>query len=65
MIEDCLMTEFRVEGDDCPLAAATREAGVTVDAAPPLLREDGNVLLRFSAPPTDALTAALADDEQA
>ena len=64
MIEDCLMTEFRVEGDDCPLAAATREAGVTVDAAPPLLREDGNVLLRFSAPPTDALTAALADDDR-
>jgi len=64
MIEECLMAEFRVEGDDCPLAAATREVGVTVDAAPPLLRDDGNVLLRFSAPPTDALTAALADDDR-
>ena len=64
MIEDCLMTEFRVEGDDCPLAAATREAGVTVDAAPPLLREDGNVLLRFSAPPSAALSAALDDDDR-
>ena len=64
MIEDCLMTEFRVDGDDCPLAAATREAGVTVDAAPPLLREDGNVLLRFSAPPSTALSAALDDDDR-
>ena len=64
MIEDCLMTEFRVEGDDCPLAAATREAGVTVDAAPPLLREDGNVLLRFGAPPSAALSAALDDDDR-
>jgi predicted DNA binding protein len=64
MIEECLMAEFRVEGDDCPLAAATRQVGMTVDAAPPLLRDDGNVLLRFSAPPTDALTAALADDDR-
>ena len=58
------MTEFRVEGDDCPLAAATREAGVTVDAAPPLLREDGNVLLRFSGPPNDDLSATLEADDR-
>lgn len=64
MIEDCLMAEFRIQGDDCPLAAATRDAAVTVDAAPPLLREDGNVLLRFSAPPSDDLAATLDDDDR-
>ena len=58
------MTEFRVEGDDCPLAAATREAGVAVDAAPPLSRADGTVLLRFSAPSAGALVAALDDDDR-
>ena len=64
MIDECLMAEFRVEGDDCPLAAATREAGVAVDAAPPLLRADGSVLLRFSAPSAEALVAALDDDDR-
>ena len=64
MIDECLMTEFRVEGDDCPLAAATREAGVAVDAAPPLSRADGTVLLRFSAPPAGALVAVLDDDDR-
>ena len=64
MIDECLMTEFRVEGDDCPLAAATRETGVAVDAAPPLSRADGTVLLRFSAPPAGALVAALDDDDR-
>ena len=58
------MTEFRVEGDDCPLAAATREAGVAVDAAPPLSRADGTVLLRFSAPSAGTLVAALDDDDR-
>ncbi len=64
MIDECLMAEFRIEGDDCPLAAATRQVGVTVDAAPPLLRADGNVLLRFSAPSEDDLAAALAADDR-
>jgi predicted DNA binding protein len=64
MIEECLMAEFRIEGDDCPLAAVTREVAVTVDAAPPLLRDDGNVLLRFSAPPDDELAAALDADDR-
>ena len=64
MIDECLMTEFRVEGDDCPLAAATREAGVAVDAAPPLSRADGTVLLRFSALSAETLVAALDDDDR-
>ncbi|PSQ29030.1 transcriptional regulator [Halobacteriales archaeon QS_9_68_17] len=49
MIEECLVVEFRVTGDDCPLATATRDAGETVDARPPQSRSDDNVLLRFSA----------------
>lgn len=64
MIDECLMTEFRIEGDDCPLADATRELGATVDAAPPLLRDDGNVLLRFSSVPDDALAAVLDEDDR-
>jgi len=64
MIDECLMAEFHIEGDDCPLAAATRAVDVAVDAAPPLLREDGNVLLRFSAPPDADLTDALEADDR-
>ncbi len=63
MIEECLIVEFRVEGDDCPLAEASR-AGVAIDADPPLLRADGNVLLRFSAPPDDALARTLEADDR-
>jgi predicted DNA binding protein len=48
MISECLVVEFRVTGDECPLAEATRATGGTVEAAPPLLRDDGNTLLRFS-----------------
>jgi predicted DNA binding protein len=64
MIAECLLAEFRIEGDDCPLARATASVDVTVDAEPPQLRSDRNVLLRFSAPTDDDLTAALdaADD---
>jgi len=64
MIDECLMTEFRIEGDDCPLADATRHLEETVDAAPPLLRDDGNVLLRFSSSCGDDLTATLDDDDR-
>jgi predicted DNA binding protein len=63
MIAECLLTEFRIEGDDCPLARATATVTTTVDAAPPQLRSDGNVLLRFSAPVDEALTTALDDDD--
>lgn len=60
MIEECLVVEFRVTGDDCPLAAATRRTGTVVDANPPQLRRDGNVLVQCSTSDTDA--AALADE---
>lgn len=50
MIEECLVAEFLVGGDDCPLSRAAAATGVAIDARPPQLRGDGNVLLRFSAP---------------
>jgi predicted DNA binding protein len=62
MIDECLLLEVRIEGDDCPLADATR--AVAVDAQPPLLRDDGNVLLRFSAPRSAELSAVLDTDDR-
>lgn len=62
MIRECLSVEFEIEDDDCPLAEATRSANTTVDASPPLLRDDGNVLLRFSTPTGDGLTEILEED---
>jgi predicted DNA binding protein len=64
VIGECLVAEVHIEGDDCPLAAATRSVDVTVDCAPPLLRADGYTLLRFSAPGSDRLAAVLDDDER-
>jgi predicted DNA binding protein len=64
MIDECLIVEFDVEGDDCPLASATATAGATVTAQPPQLREDGNVLLQFSTSAGDDLTAALDTDSR-
>jgi predicted DNA binding protein len=64
MIEECLTVEFAVEGDDCPLAEATQAAGVRVDARPPQLRDDDNVLLQFTAPPDDHLRETLDADDR-
>ncbi|WP_313695695.1 helix-turn-helix domain-containing protein [Halorarum halobium] len=64
MIDDCLVVEVRVTGDECPLAAATRATGARLEAESPLLRRDGNALLRFSAPADDDLAAALDADER-
>ncbi|MFB6154375.1 MAG: helix-turn-helix domain-containing protein [Haloferacaceae archaeon] len=64
MRRESLAVEFRVEGDDCPLAAASRAADCPIDARPPLLRRDGNALLRFSAPTGGRLPAALDDDDR-
>lgn len=49
MIAECLVVEFRVTGDDCPLAEATRATGASADANPPLLRSDGHTLLHLTA----------------
>jgi predicted DNA binding protein len=57
VIAECLVVEFAVTGDDCPLAAAARETGVPIDARPPQLRSDGNALLVFSTPAPDGVDA--------
>lgn len=64
MISECLGVEMRIEADDCPLADAVRAVDVPVDARPPQLRHDGNALLRFSAPESDALSAVLDGDDR-
>ncbi|NLV07900.1 transcriptional regulator [Haloarcula rubripromontorii] len=58
------MVEFRIEGDDCPLADASSATGTSIEAAPPLLRDDRNVLLRFSAQASDDLIDYLDADDR-
>jgi len=64
MMNECLMTEFRIQGDDCPLADASRDTGAIIDAASPLMRDDGNVLLRFSSAANKELVDFLDDDDR-
>ncbi len=64
VIDECLVVEFRVRDDDCPLADATHIAGIEIDAQPPQLRADGYALLSFTAPESEAFAAALDDDER-
>lgn len=64
MISECLVVEFEVTGDDCPLAGVTRAVDVTIDAQPPQLRSDGYALLQFSAPDDDRLVSVLDSDER-
>ena len=59
-----LSIQFRIEGDDCPLAAVTRETGSTVEAEPGLLRSDGNVLLQFRAVTDAERIARRLEDER-
>ena len=63
MISECLVVEFRVTGDDCPLADASRGTEAKIEAAPPLRRDDGNALLRFSVV-DPAVGDALDDDDR-
>ena len=63
MIEECLVVEFQVTGDGCPLSDATAATGGTVDASPPLARSDGNTLLRFSSA-DDAIGSVLDEDDR-
>lgn len=64
MIAECLAVTVRVTGDSCPLADASRTAGVPVEAEPPALRRDGNALLRFSALPDAGLAERLDADDR-
>lgn len=63
MIAECLVVEFAVTGDDCPLSAASAAAGAAVDCEPPQLRRDGTALLRFDAV-DPAVGEALDDDDR-
>jgi predicted DNA binding protein len=65
MIEECLVVEFAVEGDDCPLAELTAETGARVESQPPLARRDGTSLLRFTVSErADAFVDALESDDR-
>lgn len=65
MIDECLVVEFRITGDGCPLADASAASDTPIEAYPPLLRRDGNTLLRFSVPAAAAgLTEALDADDR-
>ncbi|WP_227376683.1 helix-turn-helix domain-containing protein [Haladaptatus halobius] len=65
MIDECLVVEFTVTGDDCPLAEASRATGVRIDCQPPQHRDDGYTLLRFSAPTgSDGLANYLDADDR-
>lgn len=64
MISECLIVEFEIRGDDCPLAEATRAVDSSVEAQPPQLRADGYALLRFGASENDRLTRVLDADER-
>ena len=64
MIDQCLAVEFRVTGDDCPLARASANVGETIEARPPQLRADGNALLHCSGPKDAGIAGALDRDER-
>jgi len=64
MIEECLGVTFEVEDDDCPLAAASKRAGTTIEASPPQLRSDGNALLKFSARKSEEIRELLDQDDR-
>ena len=64
MIDECLVVEFRVRNDDCPLSEATADVDVEVDAQPPQHRSDGYDLLQFSSPKSDRLTRILDADDR-
>jgi len=61
MIAECLVVEFSVTGDDCPLAEVSKQTGVDVDCQPPQHRSDGNSLLRFSTSDDDGTLADVLD----
>ncbi len=64
MIAECLVVEFSVHGDTCPLAEATALAGQRLEANPPQRRSDGNTLLRFSGPMEPTIVDILDSDDR-
>jgi len=49
MIDECLVVEFSVAGNDCPVVEATSDHDVVVDESPPAHRDDERTLLHFHA----------------
>lgn len=64
MIDECLVVEVAVTGDDCPLSAAAVGCETAITADPPSLRRDGNALVRCSAPADQGVAAALDGDDR-
>ncbi|WP_302082585.1 helix-turn-helix domain-containing protein [Salinibaculum rarum] len=49
MIDESLVVEFTVTGNDCPVVEATADNDVVVDENPPAHRDDDRTLLHFHA----------------
>ncbi|MEF8784970.1 MAG: helix-turn-helix domain-containing protein [Haloarculaceae archaeon] len=49
MIDESLVVEFTVAGNDCPVVDATADHDVVVDESPPAHRDDERTLLHFHA----------------
>ncbi len=49
VIDECLVVEFSVTGNDCPVVEATTDHDVIVDENPPAHRDDERTLLHFQA----------------
>lgn len=49
MIDECLVVEFTVTGNDCPVVEATADHDVVVDENPPAHRDDGRTLCHLYA----------------
>ena len=60
MIDESLVVEFTVTGNDCPVVETTADHDVVVDETPPAHRDDGRTLLHFHAEgETDEFTESL------
>ncbi|MFC7059437.1 helix-turn-helix domain-containing protein [Halovenus salina] len=60
MIDNCLVVEFTVTGNDCPVVETTADHDVVVDETPPAHRDDGRTLLHFHTEgKTDEFTESL------
>lgn len=65
MINECLVVEFTVAGNDCPVVEATSDHDVVVDENPPAHRDDERTLLHFHAEgEIDAFVEGLDDEDE-
>ena len=65
MINECLVVEFTVAGNDCPVVEATSDHDVVVNENPPAHRDDERTLLHFHAEgEIDAFVEGLDDEDE-